>query len=81
MKGRRHVNHVLFAAVRSSISQRKEKRRAHVLRALVEAGLDGNVAEGFSRRTALHLAVNSSGDGADQGGMDILNFGSKSGLV
>ena len=45
-----------------------------MLRALVEAGLDGNVAEGFSRRTALHLAVNSSGDGADQGGdsIDIL---------
>ena len=57
-KGRRHVNHVLFAAVNSSISKRKDKKRAHVLKALVEAGLDGNVVEGFSRRTALHLAVN-----------------------
>ena len=56
--GRRHVNYVLFAAVNSSISRRKDKKRAHVLRALVEAGLDGNVVEGFSKRTALHLAVN-----------------------
>ena len=65
-KGRQHVNYVLFAAVNSSISKRKDKKRAHVLKALVEAGLDGNVVEGFSKRTALHLAVNSSTDGADQ---------------
>ena len=66
-RGRPHLNYVLFAAVNSSISKRKDKKRAHVLKALVEAGLDGNVVEGFSKRTALHLAVNSSNDSADQG--------------
>ncbi len=53
-------------ASKSCAADRLSKSRLTVLRALLAAGVPGDVRDPVKQRSALHLAVNDSTDGADQ---------------
>jgi ankyrin repeat protein len=63
---RSYYNYVIFVAVSSCIAQRKNKERTNILKALLNAGVSINTTDNFTGKSALHFAVNSSTDGADQ---------------
>lgn len=64
--GEEHRESLFFLAVSNCMSDRRNKDKLGILKALIAAGVDVTYQHRTNLRNALHLAINSSSDSADQ---------------